>query len=237
MATDSSTSAALNSCAVSPNVYAQEIPYIFNGIQVGIDARPWRERRSPSGNGCIHEPHWGRALSCWNTARPPTHSREGNTTGPRISSLWRTGFRLPSMNTDSEPWSADVAAQTMALELPPPVNLAYTGIRVPLVTSPVNSFLCHLPWSTETTSRHWRQPETVSHYCKNTYIVAQQSQTRTIQDNIFFSLNTVLNSQQHILVTMVFVHLKKMDIQGGAFLFSLSVYTPMMIQVIAVRSD
>ncbi len=41
------------------------------------------------------------------------------------------------------------------------VHLGYTGIRVPLVGSG-KLCLCHLPWSTETSSRHWRQPETIT---------------------------------------------------------------------------
>ena len=51
---------------------------------------------------------WGWTLSCWNTARPPTRSRKGNTTGPRISFL----------KTKSEWWSADIAAQTTAFGPP-----------------------------------------------------------------------------------------------------------------------
>ncbi len=41
--------------------------------------------------------------------------------------------------------------------------------------------------------------------------------------DIFLSLNTVLNWHQYILVTMVFIHFRTIDIEGGEFLFSLSV--------------
>ncbi len=61
---------------------------------------------------------------------------------------------------------------------------------------------------------------------KTHIFVAQQSHwTGTTQDNIFLSLDIVLNSQHHMLVTMVFIHLKKMDMQVGTFLFVLECRT------------
>ncbi len=63
------------------------------------------------------------------------------------------------MNTKSEWWSADIAAQTMDHPTCP------LGVHRHPYTArdiPGKLFLCHLPWSTETASHHWRQPDTIA---------------------------------------------------------------------------
>ncbi len=93
----------------------------------------------------------------------------------------------------------------------------------------LDSFLLPFYWDWVCTVEEWSNSSlSFTHLlpwvtiAKRQIFVAQQSHwTRTTQASIFLSLEqlTVLNSHKHILVTMVFIHFKKMDIQGGAFLF------------------
>ena len=133
----------------SLNAHAQEIPHIFDGIQVGTDGRPCmvtHERHSPSGNGCIHEPYEDGSNHAGIQHDLRLAPRKVAKLGPGFypCHVQRSGCRqwTPNLSDDllilqSKPWRLDHPTCPIGIHRHPCTDRDVSG----------KLFLCHLHWN------------------------------------------------------------------------------------------